>query len=88
MTETWLDGNSLGGPLGELFRLEFTAAVGTCTQCGSRSTLAESPVFARCPGLVVRCPGCSNVLMTLVSSPTRVWMDTRGLSSLEFLLPA
>jgi Family of unknown function (DUF6510) len=87
MTETWLDGNSLGGPLGELFRLEFTAAVGTCTECGSRGTLAEAPVFARCPGLVVRCPGCSNVLMTLVSSQTRVWMDTRGLSSLEFLRP-
>jgi hypothetical protein len=41
-------------------------------------------VYLRAPGVVVRCPGCEQVLMRIVRGPGRYWIDLRGTRCLEF----
>ena len=39
---THLDGNMLGGELGELFTVDITAATGRCASCGTVSAIAQT----------------------------------------------
>lgn len=87
MSQNWIDGNAMAGPLRDLFTVELTAAVGTCASCEARAALAEAVVFDRAPGLVARCAGCGAVLVRLVTGENRVWLDARGLGCLEFHRP-
>ena len=84
MTDTWIDGNQLAGPLGDLFAVDVTRAVGKCDGCGQVAVLAETHVYAQAPGLVARCAGCDGVVLRLVQGDGRSWLDLRGLSYLEF----
>lgn len=84
---TFLDGNELAAPLREIFTVDLTVASGQCANCGRRCTLAEVRLYARAPGLVARCTGCEAVLLRLVRSPDRVWLDLSGLSYLEIARP-
>jgi hypothetical protein len=83
----WSDGNTLAGPLGGLFRVEVTSAVGRCTGCGRTAAMAEARVFDHAPGVVARCPACDQVLLRLVQGPGRAWLDLRGLSYLQLPVP-
>lgn len=78
-----LDGNAVGGLLAEVFALEMTAAVGTCAACGAVGAVGTLRVYAHAPGVVIRCPRCESVLMRVVRSDRRIWLDLRGLQSLE-----
>jgi hypothetical protein len=80
---TYLDGNAAAGPLATFFAIDLTVATGQCDGCGRRSALAESTVWTRAPGVVVRCRGCEAVLLRVVEAPGRSWIDMRGLRSLE-----
>lgn len=82
-----VDGNELAGALRELFAIDVTVARGRCAGCGRESTVAETVVFSRAPGLVARCPGCESVLLRVVRAPDRAWLDLRGMTCLEFSLP-
>ena len=84
----WVDGNDLAGAVRELFAVDATVARGQCVHCGRMGMLAEAHVYNRAPGLVARCPGCGSVLMRLVRSPDRAWLDLRGVTCLEFSLPS
>jgi len=42
-----LDGNMLGGELGELFTADITAATGQCASCGTVSAIAQTHVYTR-----------------------------------------
>ena len=64
-----LDGNAVGGMLADVFGREMTAAVGTCSACGSVSALGAVITYAQAPGDVLRCPGCGIVLMVFVHRP-------------------
>jgi phage FluMu protein Com len=83
ITDNVLDGNAAAGPLLEIFSVDLTAAHGRCEQCGRVCALAETVLYERAPGLVIRCAGCDAVLLRLVDSGTRVWLDLRGLSYLQ-----
>jgi len=83
----WVDGNDIAGTARELFALDLTTARGKCANCGREAMVAEAHVYNRAPGLVVRCSGCESVLMRLVRSPDRAWLDMRGLSYLQFSMP-
>jgi len=83
MTEARLDGNAIGGVLHTIFGAEMTVAVGVCRSCGAAGAVAELHVYVRAPGAVVRCPKCENVLMCIVESPDRTWIDLGGLRTLE-----
>lgn len=80
---THLDGNAIGGLLGEIFAADLTTAVGTCDGCGARTVVAEVRVYLRAPGVVVRCPGCDSVLMRIAEIHGRHVVDLGGLRALD-----
>jgi Family of unknown function (DUF6510) len=82
MDARMVDGNAIAGLLQEVFAVEMTTAVGTCTGCGAPEALGAVHVF-RGAGTVLRCPHCDNVLATIVEAGTRVWIALPGMRTLE-----
>lgn len=78
-----LDGNAAAGVLQQVFAAEITLATGTCDECGAVEAIGAVAVYARVPGTVLRCPHCDGVLMKIVTAGDRVWVDLRGLRTLE-----
>jgi hypothetical protein len=83
---SYVDGNGLAGALREVFAVDLTAAKGTCAGCGSVRPMAETRVYDHAPGLVARCPGCEAVLLRVVRTAERVFLDLRGVSCMELTL--
>ncbi len=84
---THLDGNVLGGELGELFTVDITAATGQCASCGTVSTIAQTRVYTDAPGVVARCPSCGGIMLRLARGPGRAWLDLRGIACLQLAVP-
>ncbi|GHJ45613.1 hypothetical protein Cs7R123_29550 [Catellatospora sp. TT07R-123] len=80
------DGNALAGPLREIFAVDLTTASGRCAHCGAEGPVAALRVYAHAPGLVARCPSCTEVIMRLVRGPSSAWLDLRGAVSLHIPL--
>jgi Family of unknown function (DUF6510) len=78
-----LDGNAIGGVLLELFGVEMTATPGICAHCGAQEEMAVTDVYMQAAGIVVRCRHCEGVLIRIVRSPERTWLDLSGLGSIE-----
>jgi hypothetical protein len=77
-----LDGNAAAGLLQEVFGADVTTAAGTCGGCGATEALGAVLVYVAA-GTVLRCPHCESVLMRIVRSSDRLWVDVRGVRSLE-----
>lgn len=77
-----LDGNAAAGILHTVYGAEMTTAVGTCDGCGTAGQVAAVRLY-RTAGLVLRCPHCDAVLMKIVTAGERVWIDSRGLRTLQ-----
>ncbi|GIF72473.1 DUF6510 family protein [Asanoa siamensis] len=88
MSDLYVDGNALAGPLMDIFAVDMSMAAGTCAHCGDRGMLAQMHVYDHAAGTVVRCPNCQEVNMTLVRGPDRAWLDLRGVVALEIPLAA
>ena len=86
-SDLWSDGTALAGPVGNLFRVDVTTAIGRCTACAHTAPMAEARVFDHAPGVVARCPVCDQVLLRLVQGPGRAWLDLRGLTYLQLPAP-
>jgi Zn finger protein HypA/HybF involved in hydrogenase expression len=82
-----LDGNVLGGELGELFSVDITAAAGQCASCGATGAIAQTVVYTDAPRLIARCPACGQVMLRLVRGPGRAWLDLRGIACLQLTVP-
>ena len=82
-SEMKLDGNAIGGLLGEIFAIEMTAATGKCAACGAVNAIGRVDVYMNAPGAVVRCPDCTAVLMRVVHGKGRYWIDLSGIRVLE-----
>jgi phage FluMu protein Com len=78
-----LDGNAIAGQLVAIFGTEMTTATGECAHCGAVAQVAETVVYLRAPGVVVRCRNCSEVLMVLVDKRGIACVDARGLARLD-----
>ncbi len=78
-----LDGNAIAGALREVFGAEMTMTTGECAACGARAMLAETDVYVRAPGTVVRCRSCAAVLIVLVTIRGRARVYLSGLAALE-----
>ena len=78
-----LDGNAIAGRLFEVFGGEMTTATGVCAHCGATGPVAETVVYLRAPGTVVRCRSCLNVLLVLVTVRGTTCVDLGGLVTLE-----
>jgi hypothetical protein len=79
-----LDGNAVAGLLREIFTMEMTNAQSTCAGCGKVHAVGKVDVYLNAPGAVLRCPACAQVLMRIVHSGTRYWLDLTGVRCLEF----
>jgi hypothetical protein len=77
-----LDGNAVAGVLREVFAVEMTTALGTCNGCGTTGAIGATHVY-RGAGIVLRCPHCGNVLMTIVEGGARLWITFRGVGALQ-----
>jgi hypothetical protein len=73
-----LDGNALAGVLQEIFSLEMTARPTECAHCGYAGEIGTLLAFVCSPGLVLRCPGCENVILRIVQTPRGIYLDARG----------
>lgn len=82
-----LDGNALGGPLAELFTTDLTAAIVTCAHCGTAAPLATYHVYADAPAFVVRCPGCSGVVLRYTSDAHGVRFEMTGIRLVTVTTP-
>ncbi len=60
-----LDGNAIGGVLGEVFIHDLTAARATCGGCGAIEHVGAEMAYTRGPGLVLRCRHCQAVLIVV-----------------------
>jgi hypothetical protein len=78
-----LDGNAIGGLLLDVFETEMTDAQATCATCGAVGPVADTAVYVRGPGTVVRCRNCDSVLMVISSIRGRNCVDLSGLAALE-----
>jgi hypothetical protein len=78
-----LDGNAIGGLLLELFGADLTGATGTCASCGAEGFVATLHVYVHAPGVVGRCRSCNAVMIRIVRSETRTWLDLSGTRSIE-----
>ena len=82
MDKLMLDGNAVAGLLQEVFAVEMTTANGTCNACGATKPVGALHVF-RGAGIVMRCPHCDEVLVTIVKDDTRVWIGFAGVRTLQ-----
>jgi hypothetical protein len=82
MDALMLDGNAVAGLLREVFAVEMTTAIGTCSGCGATAEIGALHVY-RGAGIVMRCLHCDNALVTIVEAGTRVWISFAGVSTLQ-----
>ena len=78
-----VDGNAIGGLLIELFGTDVTASMGVCATCGAEGQVARLDVYVHAPGVVARCRTCGSVMMRIVRSETRTWLDMSGTRTIE-----
>ena len=78
---TYVDGNAAAGAFTAVLGFDVTSAALTCARCHGVSHFAETHVYLRAPGTVVRCPHCGAVLARIVETPTDVWLDFQGSES-------
>ncbi|MFJ5212353.1 DUF6510 family protein [Streptomyces nigra] len=81
--EVYVDGNALAGPLATVFAMDMSTATSQCAHCGRSGPLAGMHVYAQAPGLVARCQDCGHVMIRLVSTEGRSWLDMRGVAVLS-----
>lgn len=77
-----VDGNAAAGILSELFVPDLTSARAKCGGCGMTRTIGALVVYAHGMGTVVRCPGCDGVVLRVARTPTHVWLDATGATSI------
>ena len=77
-----LDGNAVAGLLQEVFEVEMTTAIALCDGCGAAGAVGALRVF-RGAGIVMRCPHCDTVLVTILKDGARVWIGFAGVRTLQ-----
>lgn len=80
--EMRLDGNAAGGALRDVFAREVTAALATCTGCGSAGPIATLLEYGHGMGVILRCPGCDAPMLRVVRTPGWVRVDASGIALL------
>ena len=83
-----VDGNVLGGILGEVFATDVTVAKGRCNSCRWEGVMAQTVVYGPDPGFAVRCPQCTSVLMKVVRTPDRILLHLSWIEAMVFELPS
>ena len=82
-----LDGNAAAGALAELFSVDVTTAQSRCASCGGTAMLGAHHLYADAPALVLRCPGCTGVVLRFAAQQGRILLDLRGAQLLVVPVP-
>jgi hypothetical protein len=82
-----VDGNAIAGLLSEVFGGEVTAREERCVHCGTVSVIGTFRVYMRGPGIVVRCPACTDIVLRIVETATGVRVDASGTTYLRAAAP-
>jgi len=77
MTELHTDGNELAGMLAEFLAVEPTTTVRRCQSCHDEHVLAEHRAY-RGAGVVLRCPGCGDVAITIAECDGELVLTWQG----------
>ena len=85
--ERRLDGNAVAGALAELFAVDVVPADCTCAHCGRTRPVAQYDLYADSPALVLRCAGCTGVVLRYSSAGGRIRLDMSGTRLLVLRLP-
>jgi uncharacterized protein DUF6510 len=75
-----LDGNAAAGALRQIFASDVTTARATCVGCGKVSAVGALLEYGHGMGIVLRCPGCSAVLLRVARTPGWLRLDASGIS--------
>lgn len=78
-----LDGNAAAGILYDVFAVEMTANPVECANCGGEGELGTLQAFTQAPGIVLRCPGCENIILRVVETLDGFYLDLRGAAYLH-----
>jgi len=81
--EGHVDGNAIAGVLSDFFAFDVTTARARCLGCGDTGEIARTMVWGGDQGLVVRCPECAHVLMVVVTQPSGMRLQMRGMAWME-----
>lgn len=82
-TATHVDGNAVLGVLSLALGTDVGAAALTCAACGNHHAVAETWVYLRCPGIVLRCPSCSGAEIVLVEIAHRFELTVSGTARID-----
>ena len=78
-----VDGNAAIGALSLATGTDVGAATLVCAVCGNHHPVAETHVYRRCPGLVMRCPNCTATEIVLVEIEHRIHLTLRNVRTLD-----
>lgn len=78
--ERTLDANAVAGALETLFGAEMTAADSKCAGCGREGEVGTLLAYTNAPGVVLRCPACSTVMLRMVETPRGTLVEAKGLA--------
>jgi hypothetical protein len=77
------DANAIAGLLATVFGRDVTSEDEQCAHCGTVSVVGTLRVYMRGPGVVVRCPACTDVILRIVERPAGRRVDAAGATRLR-----
>jgi len=78
-----LDANAVAGMLEQIFGADMTAADSVCAGCGRRGEIGTLLAYTNAPGVVLRCPACSTVMLRMVETPRGTLVEAKGLGYVQ-----
>jgi hypothetical protein len=75
-----LDANAVAGLLEQVFGADMTAADSQCAGCGRQGEVGTLLAYTNAPGIVLRCPACSAVMLRVVETPRGMLIEAKGLA--------
>jgi hypothetical protein len=78
-----VDGNAVIGALSIALGTDVGAGSLECAGCGDHHEIARTHVYLRCPGMVLRCPGCGAVEVVVVEIRHRLTAVLTGVAALR-----
>jgi uncharacterized Zn finger protein len=73
-----LDGNAAAGALAEIYGDDMTTVLAECASCGQVDPIGGLIAYVHAPGIVLRCTACATVVIRIVHTPRRGYVDVRG----------
>ena len=85
---SYVDGNAIIGALSIATGTDVSLAAVVCGTCGQHHPVAEAHVYLRCPGTVIRCPGCGAAEIVLVEIDHHIKLTIANVATIEFAATA